>query len=330
MLGGSHHGQRLNTLYRENIDEAILAALDPLLARYADERLAAEPSATCTAPASSPCRRTPPTPASIWNWRMNAPDPPFVPDPAVADAATLARINTWLEARDADARVQWALDTRPARMLSTSFAQAAVSLHLLTAHKPGIPVILIDTGYLFAETYRFADQLIERFDLNLKIFRPTISRAWMEARHGELWNDGRAGIERYNALRKVEPMKRALAELGVRTWFAGLRRNQSEPGRHADPARAKDAGFHPLADWSDRDVWQYMKKHDLPYNPLWHEGYVSIGDYHTTARWSRACATRTRAFWPQARVRAARLTVVTACAAAGRRDASRPPIGTAQ
>jgi phosphoadenosine phosphosulfate reductase len=121
-------------------------------------------------------------------------------------------------------------------------AQAAVSLHLLTAHKPGIPVILIDTGYLFAETYRFADQLIERFDLNLKIFRPTISRAWMEARHGELWNDGRAGIERYNALRKVEPMKRALAELGVRTWFAGLRRNQSEPGRHADPARAKDAG----------------------------------------------------------------------------------------
>jgi phosphoadenosine phosphosulfate reductase len=239
MLGGSHHGQRLNTLYRENIDEAILAALDPLLARYADERLAAEPSATCTAPASSPCRRTPPTPASIWNWRMNAPDPPFVPDPAVADAATLARINTWLEARDADARVQWALDTRPARMLSTSFAQAAVSLHLLTAHKPGIPVILIDTGYLFAETYRFADQLIERFDLNLKIFRPTISRAWMEARHGELWNDGRAGIERYNALRKVEPMKRALAELGVRTWFAGLRRNQSEPGRHADPARAR-------------------------------------------------------------------------------------------
>lgn len=220
---------------------------------------------------------------------MNAPDLPFVPDPAAADAATLARLNAWLETLDADARVQWALDTLPGtHALSTSFgAQAAVSLHLLTAHKPGIPVILIDTGYLFAETYRFADQLIERFDLNLKIFRPTISRAWMEARHGELWNDGRAGIERYNALRKVEPMKRALSELGVRTWFAGLRRNQSE-SRAATPILQVREGrwkFHPLADWGDRDVWQYMKKHELPYNPLWHEGYVSIGDYHTTARW---------------------------------------------
>ena len=111
---------------------------------------------------------------------MNAPDLPFVPDPAAADAATLARLNAWLETLDADARVQWALDHLPGtHALSTSFgAQAAVSLHLLTAHKPGIPVILIDTGYLFAETYRFADQLVERFDLNLKIFRPTISRAW--------------------------------------------------------------------------------------------------------------------------------------------------------
>lgn len=129
--------------------------------------------------------------------------------------------------------------------------------------------------------------MVERFDLNLKIFRPTISRAWMEARHGELWNDGRAGIERYNALRKVEPMKRALSELGVRTWFAGLRRNQSESRAATPILQVRDGRwkFHPLADWNDRDVWQYMKKHDLPYNPLWHEGYVSIGDYHTTARW---------------------------------------------
>ena len=198
-------------------------------------------------------------------------------------------LNARLEAMNATQRVQWALQHLPGtHVLSSSFgAQSAVALHLLSQQQPDIPVVLIDTGYLFPETYRFADELTERLKLNLQVFRPLVSRAWMEARHGRLWEQGLVGIEQYNSLRKVEPMKRALKELGVGTWFTGLRRTQSTSRANAPVLQQREARWkvNPIVDWTDRDVWQYLKKHDLPYHPLWHEGYVSIGDFHTTTRW---------------------------------------------
>jgi phosphoadenosine phosphosulfate reductase len=145
-------------------------------------------------------------------------------------------------------------------------------------------VILIDTGYLFPETYRFADELSERLGLNLKVYRPALGVAWMEARLGRLWEKGVAGIDHYNRLRKVEPMQRALDELGARTWIAGLRRAQASTRHGIDYLELRDGRwkFHPLADWSDRDIFEYLRRHALPYHPLWERGYVSIGDVHTT------------------------------------------------
>ena len=99
--------------------------------------------------------------------------------------------------------------------MSTSFgAQAAVMLHLATRVAPSIPVVFIDTGYLFPETYRFADELTTRLKLNLKVYRAVESPAWLEARSGKLWEQGAEGLARYNQIMKVEPMQRALAELG--------------------------------------------------------------------------------------------------------------------
>jgi phosphoadenosine phosphosulfate reductase len=198
-----------------------------------------------------------------------------------------ATLNARLRALPARARVECAAATLPeARMLSSSFgAQAAVSLHLVTQVLPGIPVVLIDTGYLFPETYRFVDELAARLRLDLRVYRPAETPARLAARHGKLWEQGAAGIQRYNQIHKVEPMQRALAELGVGTWFAGLRRQQSrtratvEPLERIGPSRFK---VHPLFDWTDRDVYEYLKRHDLPYHPLWDQGYVSIGDWHTT------------------------------------------------
>ncbi len=202
---------------------------------------------------------------------------------------SLAALNAQLEARTAEQRVAWALQNGPASAgLSSSFgAQAAVMLHMLTQQQPDIPVILIDTGYLFPETYRFADQLQERLKLNLQVFRPLVSRAWMEARHGRLWEQGVVGIDQYNGLRKVEPMKRALKELGVGTWFTGLRRSQSRSRSQTAVLQQRESRLkvNPIVDWTDRDVWVYMKQHQLPYHPLWDEGYVSIGDFHTSSRW---------------------------------------------
>lgn len=209
--------------------------------------------------------------------------------PASNDSRDLTELNAWLETRNAEQRVEWALaNGQQGHALSSSFgAQSAVALHLLTRQQPDIPVILVDTGYLFPETYRFADELVERLKLNLKVVRPLVSRAWMEARHGRLWEQGVVGIDQYNNLRKVEPMRRALDEFGIRTWFTGLRRSQAASRRNTPIVELRNGRYKvsPLADWTDRDVWVYLKKHGLPYHPLWDEGYVSIGDFHTTSRW---------------------------------------------
>lgn len=186
----------------------------------------------------------------------------------------------------AEQRVEWALEHLPARhVLTSSFgAQAAVSLHMVTGRAARIPVVFIDTGYLFPETYAFVDRLTERLELNLQVYRSQTSSAWQEARYGKRWQQGLGGLEDYNRENKVEPMQRALRELNVSTWFAGLRRAQSS-GRSSVPFLSWSGDrwkVHPIADWSDRDVYLYLKKHDLPYHPLWDKGYVSIGDVHTT------------------------------------------------
>lgn len=212
------------------------------------------------------------------------------PDPATAaqSSVALAELNQWLSTRTAEQRVEWALANTPGtHALSSSFgAQAAVSLHLVSQQQPDVPVIVVDTGYLFAETYRFIDTLTERLGLNLKVYRPQIGIAWMEARLGRVWEDGVDGITRYNRLRKVEPMQRALRELEVGTWFAGLRRSQAKTRAGIDFLERRDGRWklHPLADWTDADVWAYLERHALPYHPLWHEGYVSIGDRHTSRK----------------------------------------------
>jgi phosphoadenosine phosphosulfate reductase len=212
--------------------------------------------------------------------------PAFDAGAALADRSLLEAVNRTLEGMGAEDRVSWALQHLPGRQaLSSSFgAQAAVSLHLVTSAAPAIPVILVDTGYLFPETYRFVDELVLRLGLNLKVYQPSVSPAWLEARHGRLWEQGVDGIDRYNDLRKGEPMQRALAELGVGSWFAGLRRQQARSRSAIRPLEYRNGRwkFHPIVDWTDRQVFQYLTNHDLPYHPLWHRGYVSIGDWHTT------------------------------------------------
>lgn len=191
-----------------------------------------------------------------------------------------------LDTLSATERVEHALANLPgSAVLSSSFGvQSAVSLHLITQVLPDIPVVVVDTGYLFAETYSFIDELSARLDLNLKIYQPQRSAAWREARHGKLWEQGLSGITEYNRVAKVEPMQRALEELDAGVWFAGLRRSQSA-SRARTPFVERIGErhkVHPIADWSDRDVFHYLKRHNLPYHPLYERGYLSIGDTHTT------------------------------------------------
>lgn len=185
-------------------------------------------------------------------------------------------------------RVEWAVEKfRGTIGLSSSFgAQSAVSLHMVTQVDPEIPVILVDTGYLFPETYQFVDQLTHRLSLNLKVYRNPLSPAWQEARFGKLWEQGIEGIERYNQMNKLDPMSRALDELGLDAMFSGIRRQQSST-REKMPVVVSQRGrvkIHPIADWTDRDIGMYLQEHQLPYHPLWEQGYVSIGDWHTSGK----------------------------------------------
>jgi phosphoadenosine phosphosulfate reductase len=192
-----------------------------------------------------------------------------------------------LEGASAGERVRWAVATFGDRLvLSTSFGvQSAVMLHLVTRVAPDIPVIFIDTGYLFAETYRFAEELRERLDLNLRVYTPLWTPARQEAIHGKRWEQGLEGLESYNRDNKVEPMNRALRELGATAWLSGLRRAQASSRRRLAVVeqQKRTTKIHPIVDWSEKQIYEYMQAHELPFHPLWKEGYVSIGDWHSTA-----------------------------------------------
>ena len=159
-------------------------------------------------------------------------------------------------------------------------------LHLATQVRPDIPVIFVDTGYLFQETYEFAERLAKRLEVNLRVYRSRRSPAWQEAIDGKRWEQGVEGIEAYNQENKVEPMNRALDELNATAWLAGLRRQQSS-SREKLTVLALAKGrvkIHPIIDWTDKNVHDYLKANDLPYHPLWEQGYISIGDTHTTRK----------------------------------------------
>lgn len=193
-----------------------------------------------------------------------------------------------LEQASAAERIRWAHEKFGGGLvLTTSFGiQSAVMLHLVTQIIPDIPVVFIDTGYLFPETYRFAHDLAKRLKLNLKKYRADMSAAEQEALFGRLWEQGPNALSRYNFMNKVEPMERAVRELGATAWLAGLRREQASTRQNLRVVQGQNrtTKIHPILDWSNRDVHQYLKKYDLPYHPLWDEGYVSVGDWHSTSK----------------------------------------------
>ncbi len=198
----------------------------------------------------------------------------------------LAAINAELASASAQDVVRWAQRAfAHGLVMTTSFgAQAAVMLHLVTRLIPDIPVIWIDTGFNFPETYRFAEELTQRLKLNLKVYQSEVSPARMVALHGELWEKGEEGLDAYDKMRKVEPRDRAFRDLNVRAWLTGPRREQTE---HRKNLRKVEPGgpffrVHPILEWTTKDVHEYLKAHGLPYHPLYDQGYKSIGDWHST------------------------------------------------
>jgi phosphoadenosine phosphosulfate reductase len=158
-------------------------------------------------------------------------------------------------------------------------AECMVVLHLLLRKLPDVPVLFLDTGYHFAQTYAYRDRMTELWHLNLVNVTPTQSVAAQESELGILYRtDPGTCCQR----RKVEPLMKALEPFDI--WFTGLRREQSPTRKnlrtvenHRLPSGKNILKVSPLAAWDRRQVWKYTSDLGIEYLPLYDEGYPSIG-----------------------------------------------------
>lgn len=158
-------------------------------------------------------------------------------------------------------------------------AEDMVVLHMVRTIHPKVPVLFLDTGYHFAETYAYRDRMAAAWDLNLINLTPRQTVPEQEAQFGILHQ---SAPDQCCKLRKVEPLFAALAD--YKTWFTGMRREQAksraqlQPLDHFTlPGGKQLLKISPLADWTTRDVWYYAQEHDIPLLPLYDKGYSSIG-----------------------------------------------------
>ncbi|CAB4362578.1 unannotated protein [freshwater metagenome] len=173
--------------------------------------------------------------------------------------------------------VKWAAEQFGAQnLVVTASFQDATLVHVAATAVPGIEIVLLDTQYLFAETQWFADQLTERYDLNLRIVRPL-----PDVQPDNQWQ---TDVDGCCNRRKVEPLSRAID--GKRAWISGVRRADS-PTRANSAVAAYDLGrglvkVNPLVMMTDADVELYAQLHELPTHPLVDKGYASIGCWPCT------------------------------------------------
>ncbi|MCL4161933.1 UNVERIFIED_CONTAM: hypothetical protein GTU68_065915 [Idotea baltica] len=193
-----------------------------------------------------------------------------------------------LEGKKAGERISWLYATYGERVVaSSSFGlQAAVMLHLIAENAPKIPVIFVDTGYLFPESYQYIEKLLQHLDVDLRTYVPNVTAARQEALWGNLWEGDKEGQRKYASINKVEPMNRALKELGADIWLSGLRRTQSSSRANRALAEQQSSTLkvYPILDWADAQVASCFYDNKLPHHPLEREGYLTMGDWHSTRK----------------------------------------------
>jgi phosphoadenosine phosphosulfate reductase len=164
--------------------------------------------------------------------------------------------------------------------VTSSFqAEDMVVVHMVRQVLPNVPVIFLDTGYHFAETYEYRDRLAQDWGLNLVNVLPQLTVAEQESQFGIL---NQTAPDRCCGMRKVGPLFASLEP--YRLWFTGLRREQAKTRANLQPVDTftlptgtQLQKISPLADWSTRDVWHYAAEHNIPLLSLYDKGYTSIG-----------------------------------------------------
>jgi phosphoadenosine phosphosulfate reductase len=185
-----------------------------------------------------------------------------------------------LEGADPREIIEWAVETYGGGLaLSASFGggegMALVDMISKVTHE--VTILTIDTGFIFKETAEFREEVMRRYKLPLEVLRPALSVEEQVERYGERMRTCTPDL--CCQVRKIEPLQRALSRYDA--WMTGIRREQT-PERAGTKAvvweeRYGAAKVAPLAHWTDEQVWDYVKEHNVPVNPLLHQGYKSIG-----------------------------------------------------
>jgi phosphoadenosine phosphosulfate reductase len=186
-------------------------------------------------------------------------------------------IDVLSEAREA---ISATLQSATAPCFTCSFqAEDMVVLSLVREQAPNIPVLFLETGYHFPETYRYRDEMTARYGLNLVNVIPKRTVAEQELEFGQLY---RTAPDQCCKFRKVQPLFGALENYDA--WFTGLRRVQSPTRANLLvqdvfplPSGKQIPKVSPLASWTDKDVWTFAKQHSIPLLPLYDQGFTSIG-----------------------------------------------------
>lgn len=194
--------------------------------------------------------------------------------PPQRSLADLAERSAAFEASPPGEIVAWSATTFGDGLVVTASFEDAVLIDVVARHAAGTEIVLLDTGYLFAETLWYAEQLRQRYDLLVTLVRPV-------APEPDQWQYDTEGC---CAARKVEPLERALA--GRAAWVTGIRRADG-PTRATAPIVSRDLGrdlikINPLATMTDAGLAAYQQRHDLPRHPLADRGYPSIGCWPCT------------------------------------------------
>ncbi len=192
----------------------------------------------------------------------------------------LAALNRQLEAEPPQSILRCAVERCGERLvIVTSFQHTGIAtIHMMQSIAPRTPIITLDTGLLFPETRDLMDEMEARFNLNLIRVRPQQTVTGQAAEYGpNLWD---RQPDQCCHLRKVIPLDNALRP--YQAWITGLRRDQSThrgntPIVQRDPKRWPMLKIAPFATWTAEMVEIYIRAHDLPYNPLYDQNYLSIG-----------------------------------------------------
>ncbi len=183
------------------------------------------------------------------------------------------------ESKGPEELLQWAVEQYGTDIvLASSFgAEDVVLIDMLSRVAPATPIFYLDTNKHFAETYETRDRLQERYGTTFIQVLPNLTLAEQAERFGdELWA---SDPNQCCNIRKVEPLTRILSQ--YLAWITGVRRDQAPTRANTKKIewdqKFRLMKFNPLASWTSDDVWQYIKAHDVPYNPLHDQNYPSIG-----------------------------------------------------